>query len=252
MRRTVPILAAALALSAAPAFPQEASERSPSIVYESYFQVPSSQMPAWREIYYRHVAPVLGELREEGTIQGWAALTHVYGDNYNWRSALRFYEWSDIEAGFGAFFERMRARMSDEEWEEWGKLGVGHRDEIWSVGPNTPPREEFAYLQTGLFQVAAGRMGEWNELFDGVAAPALNEAVENGTLGGWVVLRHHTGGKHNWKILYFFKDWDSIDDFFEGFVERLQESGAMTQFGDMIRSHRDYIWEPVPTEPAEG
>lgn len=40
------------------------------------------------------------------------------------------------------------------------------------------------------------------------------EGEQEGLVGGWVRLTHHTGGNRDFKLLYMFEDRDHMDDFF--------------------------------------
>jgi hypothetical protein len=75
----------------------------------------------------------------------------------------------------------------------------------------------------------------------------LDAAIQDGTLGGWVIESHNTGGRYNWKVLYFFEEWDTIDDFFESVLPRIMGDAALwSRMGGMIQAHDDIIWTSVP------
>lgn len=58
----------------------------------------------------------------------------------------------------------------------------------------------------------------------------------------------NSGGPHNAKVLYFFAEWDDMDDFFERVPAGLEEEHAadFQALSNMIQAHTDVIWVPAP------
>ncbi|UCC83802.1 MAG: hypothetical protein JSW46_02390, partial [Gemmatimonadota bacterium] len=71
-----------------------------------------------------------------------------------------------------------------------------------------------------------------------------------GILGGWVRLGHHTGGPHNFKVLYMFDSWDDMDDLFQRALETMAEQhpDEWARMSEMFQAHDDAIWVPTTRE----
>ncbi len=97
------------------------------------------------------------------------------------------------------------------------------------------------------YQISFADMEEWNANWGQLVAPVLNQAMENGLLAGWATEGHNTGGRHNWKVLYFFDEWDHMDDLF-GRLESawMAEAALFERSAGMVDSHDDIIWTAVP------
>ncbi len=66
-------------------------------------------------------------------------------------------------------------------------------------------------------------------------------------IGSWVSEAHNTGGRYNWKVLYFFEEWDDMDDLFERVLSQLTADSELWQrIGNMMAAHDDVIWASVP------
>ena len=124
-----------------------------------------------------------------------------------------------------------------------------HEDEIWNITSQhfSDPAPEDAYLYEALFQVGYDDLDEWNRYWSESVTPILDQAMEDGLLGAWVILGHNTGGRYNWRILYFFEEWDDMDDLFELVLGQIPSDAAIWQ---QIQAHDDVIWAAVP-DPAE-
>jgi hypothetical protein len=79
---------------------------------------------------------------------------------------------------------------------------------------------------------------------DDKLSPMVAEEMQEGLVGGWVRLTHHTGGDRNFKVLYMFEDWDDIDDFFRMIQGRMAEEhpAAAQRLSEMMTGHDDGIW----------
>jgi hypothetical protein len=112
-----------------------------------------------------------------------------------------------------------------------------HRDEIWDVGEaHVPEGLDIAYMYASTFRVSFADMGEWNRLWSEVVAPILEQAMNEGLLGGWVRLEHNTGGPHNSKVLYMFDSWDDIDDLFGKLLGTMAEARRDVEAGRTSRN----------------
>ena len=186
-------------------------------------------------------------------INGFGVWQHSTGGEYNWRFVVLANEWQQLGQFWDAYLERFRAR-SPEAFARGGALIQGHTDVIWDITEQHFPERalETAYLYDARFQIGVTEVGEWGRIWSESVGPILDQAMKDGLLGGWVVLGHNTGGSHNWKVLYFFEEWDDMDDFFEGVLGQLTSDAELwQQIGSRIKAHTDVIWAAVP-DPAEG
>ena len=226
---------------------------SPSHVYEAYFRIEYSDLDAWNQFYWEYSVPVLEELREEGLIEGWNQWQHHTGSQYNIRFAVRTYDWASISTFWAEYLSRAEAAVSAAEWEEWDRMIIEHRDEIWDIGEvNTLPDFETTHLYAAMFRVNFADIEEWDQEWSDLSATILQDAMSEGLLGGWVRLDHNTGGPYNSKHLYLFDDWDRIDDvIFERLLGSLMEEQPerWARINELFHAHDDVIWEP--TNPNE-
>jgi len=253
MRRTVLAVLALAVLAPFVAVAQEAEEQQPLQVYVAYYKIGYAEMEEWIRVYHEVSVPILQELQDEGTIQGWSAWQHQTGGEYNWRFAVRAPQWAQL----GQFWEQYLARLAERFPDELAVSSAmiqAHYDEIWDITgihmPDSPPATQYVY--DSRYQLNFTDMDEWNAVWDEVLAPVMEQAMTDGLLGGWVTEGHNTGGRFNWKVLYMFEEWDDMDDFF------MRVTGAITadpqvwqRIAGMIDAHDDVIWSMVP-EPEEG
>lgn len=253
--RWIAVSLIAVAATAGPASAQQpmGQQRQPRYVYEAYYQISFADMEEWNRIYREYAAPIWNTLRDEGLIQGWSASTHQTGEAYNWRLALRFYDWASKEPAVQQYVSRLEKAAPPATVEKMRRMIVAHHDELWQVGdvrlpPEGAPPTRYAYHSS--FQINFGDLPEWNRIYEQTIAPILADAMRKSLLGGWVTYNHDTGGEYNWKIIYLFRNWDSIDDFFGEFLGRLQKEHPepWTRIGRLAQAHKDYIWAPVPME----
>jgi len=91
-------------------------------------------------------------------------------------------------------------------------------------------------LQSGVppFRISFADLDEWNRQYRAA------------------MLDHNTGGPLNSKLLFFFENWDEIDDFWAFFLAQFPgryPDDAARAFS-LIREHDDVIWVPLPaTDP---
>lgn len=234
------------ALLAVPLSAQQADPPPPTHLYEAYFKISFADLPAFIESYQQHTVPVMRQLQEEGTIQGWNAWTHETGGEYNWRFAIRTWDW----AALGTFWEEYLSRLSAEGMAAGNQMIASHYDEIWGIDDiHVTEGIDTQYMYSSGFQVSFGDLEHWNRAWDHHAAPVLNQGMTDGLLGGWVILSHNTGNRHNWRVLYLFEEWDDMDDLFKRLLDALQSDPHVWEtIGRMIQSHEDNIWSPVPIE----
>jgi hypothetical protein len=245
------VLSAGLALLFAPPIAaQQAEEQAPTQVYVAYSKISYADLEDWIQIYHEHSVPILQELVDEGTIVGWNVWQHSTGGEYNWRFAVLAGEWSQFGEFWGAYLGRLEERAPDASARA-GAMIQAHYDEIWDLTEvNVPDDLDYQYVYDSKFQISFAEMDEWNRTWTEVAGPILNQAMEDGILGGWVLEGHNTGGRYNWKVLYFFEEWDDMDDLFERLLSQLTADAERWQrIGNMMAAHDDVIWASVP-DPA--
>jgi hypothetical protein len=74
----------------------------------------------------------------------------------------------------------------------------------------TGARSEYFYDTQ--FLVNFADLERWTEAWTGKLRPALQGAVDDGILDGWVEESHNTGGRFNWKVILMIDEWDDIGD----------------------------------------
>jgi hypothetical protein len=248
MRRTVLAVLALAVLAPFIAAAQEAEEQEPLLVYVAYYKIGYADMQEWIGQYHEISVPILQELQDEGNIQGWNVWQHQTGGEYNWRFAVRAPQWAQL----GQFWEQYLGRLAERFPEVLDRGGVmvrAHYDEIWDIThvSMTDPAPATKYVYDSRYQLSFSDMDEWNGTWDELLAPVLDQAMADGILGGWVLEGHNTGGRHNWKVLYFFEEWDNMDDVFGRLTTAITADPEVWQrFGGLIASHDDVIWSMVP------
>ncbi len=248
MRRTVLAVLTLAVLAPFAAAAQEAEEQETLQVYVAYYKIGYADMEEWIRLYHEVSVPILQELQDEGTIQGWNVWQHQTGGEYNWRFAVRAPQWAQL----GQFWEQYLARLAErapEDFDRSAGMIRAHYDEIWDITavhiPDPEPATQYVY--DARYQLAFTDMDEWNGTWDEVLAPVLDQAMADGVLGGWVLEGHNTGGRYNWKVLYFFEEWDDMDDLFARLTAAITADPAVWQrVAGMIDAHDDVIWSMVP------
>jgi len=212
------------------------------------FKIAYSDVEEWIGIYHEHAVPTLQQLQEEGVITGWAVWQHSTGGEYNWSFAILAEQWDKYDQFWREYLGRLEERSADAS-ARWNAMIQAHEDEIWNITSQhfSDPAPEDAYLYEALFQVGYDDLDEWNRYWSESVTPILDQAMEDGLLGAWVILGHNTGGRYNWRILYFFEEWDDMDDLFELVLGQIPSDAAIWQ---QIQAHDDVIWAAVP-DPAE-
>ena len=222
-------------------------QRPAALVYEAYFQINYADLEEWNETFRRYSEPILRDLQQEGVIQGFTINQHQTGGTHNWRQAIRLYDWASSEAFWSAYLSRVAEVTGEEENVRISNMIAAHHDEIWNIGStNISGGGQFQYHTA--YRVGFGNMEEWNRLVEEVLGPVMTALSEEGLAGGWVRLDHNTGASHNTKLVVFFPDLGTSHDFFAQLETRLAEQHP-TEFRrilELIRSHEDYVWAPVP------
>jgi hypothetical protein len=226
--------------------------QDPVHIYEAYYQVDYGDIPEWNRLFNQYAVPILNDLREEGVIQGYSHWQHqTGGSDYNVRFTARTFDWQALDSFWSEYLARLAATVPEAENAAMMGMIQAHKDEIWDVSTlNVPQGAQTAYMYAATYRYNFADGAEWHRMWNEVAGPVIDQAMEEGLLEGWATLDHNTGGAHNYKVLYMFEDWDHIDDFFNRVMGRLQaEHPAEFQaVSEMMKAHDDVIWVPATAE----
>jgi len=211
-------------------------------VYISYLKLDFADMDAMIEGYQEVEVPVLDALVEEGILTGYGLATHDTGGEYNLRMVLATPNWDAL----GDFWDAYFARLPEDYVASVMSMIRGHTDEIWVIGEMAqvegadPP----GLLYESAWEIAYDQIEGWTADFDEYGRPALQRAMNQGLITGWVRLDHDTG-PWNVKYVYWLTEWDAYDD-----VAALLAEGRTEMDPEMMRApmaHEDHIWRMVPT-----
>lgn len=231
----------ALALGA-----QEAD--GPTHLYEAYYKVKPADLEEWNRQFFTYAVPVLNELVASGTIEGYNQWQHTTGGEYNIRMAIRASDWNSLGAFWDDYLTKLSAATPDAESQAISRMIQAHRDEIWDMGyVNVPAGLETAYMYAATYQYNFADGAEWYRIWGDVLTPLIEEAMADGVIGGWAALDHNTGGRHNYKVLFMFEDWDHIDDFTSQVLGNMAERNPedYQKFMSLIQGHDDAIYAPT-------
>lgn len=220
-------------------------QEDPEFVYLAFYRISYGDLDEWNRQYWEYSVPILEDLQEEGVIEGFNQWQHDVGSEYNIRFAVRSYDWASLDTFWSEYLSRLQESNPE---SEGGRMIKAHRDEIWDIGEVHMPEGgvNASHIYSSTFRFNFGDSEEWHRLWSETAAPILAEAMEEGLLGGWVKLNHNTGGPHNSKILYFFEEWDDIDDLFDTFLSDMaQDQDQFQRTMELFQAHDDVIWVPT-------
>ena len=97
-------------------------------------------------------------------------------------------------------------------------------------------------MYENLFKVNRADLAEWNQLWSDVLT-GLDEAISDGLMRGYIVHEHNMSGEFNWNVVFFFDDWDSIDEAQTVFFENLPLDHTIWT---MALAHKDELWQRLP------
>ncbi len=220
-------------------------------VYEAYYKIKPGDLPEWNRQYFEYAVPVLDGLVSSGVIEGYNQWEHTTGGEYNVRMAIRTYDWNAIDTFWEEYLGQVNAASSDAESEAVSRMIQAHRDEIWDFGHvDVPEGLETAYMYASTYQYNFADADEWYRIWGDVATPLIEQAMADGHIGGWVTLDHNTGASHNYKVLFFFEDWDDIDDFTGTVLGAMEEQSPedFRKFLSITQGHSDVIYAPTRQE----
>lgn len=246
------LLVFSLAASAgfAPAAAQE-DEPTTGMYYIADYKVGFDDLPEWTADHRQHAVPLLDSLVAEEVITGWSAWQHHTGSDYNWRLVLEADDWP----AFDTFWEEYLGRFPENALQRGAEMIRAHRDQVWNQGDTRFPdgASDVPLAYEARYQIDFADMGAWQEHFNADVVPVLEDAMAEGQLQAWVVQNHDTGDRFNRVEVFFFEDWDDIDDFWSRLLgELMADEEQWDRFAGMIRAHDDVIWERVPDAAGEG
>ena len=216
---------------------------TPDRVYTGLYKISFGDIPQFMEDHNALSVPILDEMVQEGLLTAHNLRMHHTGGEYNLRLGLVVEEGINFEDVWAAFLGRAADR-DPAAFARTNRMIQSHMDEIWDIQfANWPSGEETRYVYDAQFQVNFADLQEWNRYWTEDVFPALDEAVDEGMLQGYVVESHNTGGRFNWKILYLYDDWDVMDDL----EARLFAAVPLDHpIWSMATAHRDELWQAPP------
>lgn len=233
----IPLLALGL-----PSQPLVAQSDAPRL-YMSYFKVDFPDMPAWIESYQQHDVPLLEEMQEEGLITGFGLWAHDTGGEYNFVSVVATANWDSL----GDFYDGYFARMPADALAGTMAMIRKHTDQIWVIA-NPPQGSNGPVVYEAAWNIEFDQLEAWEENFERVHRPVLEQAVEDGLITSWARLAHDTGGPWNMKYHYWMDDWDQADDLIERMIAA--QEAANPEIMRAARGHEDHVWRVVPRTPG--
>lgn len=212
-------------------------------IYVALYKISYADIPEWIEIYYEHSVPVLEALVEEGAITGFNIRMHQTGGEYNLRQGIFGNADTDFDAFWGAYLGRMAAADAV-AFERSSRMIQAHTDEVWNLDViNVPDGAGTGYVYDAQFQVNFADMDRWNRMWAETLLPVGDQAIADGLIQGYAVEGHNTGGRYNWKILWFFDEWDNFDELEAAIFEAAPLGHPIW---GLFSAHRDEIWVTVP------
>lgn len=111
---------------------QEMEEENNGILVVSYFKCQFNKMSDVIQMTNEQSAPVLNKLVDEGKLQSWGALNHLWGDEWNY---LVYYSAESLGSFETAFSEFVSETMeASPDWmDKWASLCSEHKDNVYSV-----------------------------------------------------------------------------------------------------------------------
>ena len=223
-----------------------AQEETPTTqIYIATYKISFGDIPGWTEDYNTDGVPILEALVEEGVIRGFNMRMHNTGGEYNIRQGIIGDDGTDFDSFWEQYLDRLRA-ANPQSFARTNRMIQAHQDEVWTIdvlniGDGDGPG---AYFYEAKFQVNFQDLESFAGMWEQDVFPALDQAMADGLLRGYVTQGHHTGGPFNWKIGFLFDEWDDIDD-----VEAVV-FGAMPldhPMWDLFSAHVDELWQAMPS-----
>ncbi len=212
-------------------------------IYVALFNIKYSDIPQWTADYYDQGVPILEALVAEGAITAFNILMHHTGGEYSIRQGLIGDDDTDYEAVWDTYLGQL-AQANATAFERSNRMILAHVDEVWNIDvSNIPNGGDTQYLYEAQFQVNFADMERWNELWAEDLLPTADQAMADGLLQGYVVEGHNTGGRFNWKILFFYDEWDNFNEIEAAIFEAAPLDHPVWS---MSTAHKDELWQALP------
>jgi len=119
---------------------QEMEEESNGILVVSYFKCNFNKMSDVIQMTNEQSAPILNSLVDEGKLQSWGSLRHLWGDEWSFIVYYTAESLGSFETAFDEFIsESMEANP---DWmDEWSSLCSEHKDNVYSIVNGYPGGE---------------------------------------------------------------------------------------------------------------
>ena len=227
------------------AAPPLTAQDTPTRVYTSYYEAPWGDLMEWMDLYRDHWQPRLQAAVDAGMISGYGAMTHNTGGNYNFRVVMHGTQDTNFDrAGEGILFGWMEE--DPESFNRFLSLMKGHSDEIWNLDEVnlSETADGWQYMYENLVELDYADFMTYPDIFREAVGPAMEQAMADGILAGWVMQSHNTGaGPYNWKVMFLFEEWGDIHEFQTRFLTAVPLDHPIW---DYFQSHRDELWEALP------
>ena len=212
-------------------------------IYIALYNIHYGDIPQWTADYREHFAPILEELVSEGALTAFNMRMHHTGGEYTIRQGLIGDDDTNFEAVWDAYLSRS-AERSPIASERASRMILAHTDEVWNLDiSNIPTGAETQYTYEAHFQVNFADLERWNAIWAERLLPAMDQAMEDGILQGYVIEGHNTGGPYNWKFLALYDEWDDFDEIEAAVFGALPLDHEVWM---MFTAHKDELWAALP------
>ncbi len=224
---------------------------SSSLVYLADYDIGYNHMNDWLDMHYDYTIPVLESLEQQEIINGFTIWQHHTGGTYNWRMIIYVTEWKDLDVFWDHFVNNM---IKNEALSKSGEMTNRHTDSIWNQGDgNWNNKQKASLAYESLFEVPFSDLDLWLVTVERTTKPVLDKAIDDGILSGYNVITHHTGSTFNSGIIYYFSNWDDIDEVLDAsFQAMVTDNEEWSSMSSIIKKHTDIIWEIVPNKRQEN
>ncbi len=212
-------------------------------IYVALYNIKYSDIPEWTAYYYDVSVPVLEGMVADGAITAFNMRMHHTGGEYTIRQGLVGNDDTDFDAAWEAYLGGL-GQADATAFRRVNRMILAHTDEIWNLDiSNIPNGADTQYAYEAHFQVNFADLDRWNELWAESLLPAMDQAMVDGLLQGYVVEGHNTGGPFNWKFLALYDEWDNFDE-----IEAAVFGAAPLDhpIWSMFTAHKDELWQALP------
>lgn len=222
---------------------QEEEAADPGALIISYFKCDFNALGVIANQTDSLAIPIYRELVDAGKLWGYGMMGHDWG---GYENVIFWYSGESKEKIFAAqdeFIELMAERHPDQP-----PLAChGHRDAIYTLGPNTgPAARRPGTTSVSFFKCPAGKLGDIRDATAKMALPIWEEMVEAGDYLGVGIAIHDWAGYENVLLWRHAKDKSSlfaaVDKYGEMFQEKYPDLEPGTGPMQGCNTHRDQIY----------